>query len=88
MTTRPGAEQFIRNFDSLKHLNSPSGGRNRKWNATTVQLGDLRFLPMMTTDVTLSSTSRKIIIDAKYYRDALRIRDRAAFRLGMGDRIR
>ena len=32
---------------------------------------DLCFLPAMTTDVTLSSPGRKIMIDAKYYRDAL-----------------
>ena len=63
-------EEFIRNFYSLKQSYFAVGRSHPKWNATAEDW-DLRFLPAMTTDVTLSSTSRTIIIDAKYYRDAL-----------------
>lgn len=64
-------EEFIRNFYSLKQSQFIVGRTQPKWNATAPELDDLRFLPTMTTDVTLSSGGRKIIIDAKYYRDAL-----------------
>jgi 5-methylcytosine-specific restriction enzyme subunit McrC len=63
-------EEFIRNFYSMKQSYFTVGRSHPKWNATAEDR-DLLFLPAMTTDVTLSSASRMIIIDAKYYRDAL-----------------
>jgi 5-methylcytosine-specific restriction enzyme subunit McrC len=64
-------EEFIYNFYALKQSRFTVGRTQPKWNATAAKLDDLRFLPSMTTDVTLSSSGRTIIIDAKYYRDAL-----------------
>jgi 5-methylcytosine-specific restriction enzyme subunit McrC len=64
-------EEFIRNFYGLKQSQFTVGRTQPKWSATAAQPSDLRFLPTMTTDVTLSSAGRRIIIDAKYYRDAL-----------------
>jgi 5-methylcytosine-specific restriction enzyme subunit McrC len=64
-------EEFIHNFYTLKQSDFTVGRTHPKWSATAVEPSDLRFLPTMTTDVTLSSAKRKIIIDAKYYRDAL-----------------
>jgi 5-methylcytosine-specific restriction enzyme subunit McrC len=64
-------EQFLRNFYSLKQTEFKVSRTQPKWNATAAKSNDLRFLPTMTTDVTLSSISRTIIIDAKYYKDAL-----------------
>lgn len=64
-------EEFIRNFYGLKQSQFTVGRTQPKWSATAAQPSDLRFLPAMTTDVTLSSAGRRIIIDAKYYRDAL-----------------
>ena len=64
-------EEFIRNFYALKQSEFAVGRTQPKWGATAIEPNDLRFLPTMTTDVTLSSATRKIIIDAKYYRDAL-----------------
>jgi len=64
-------EEFIRNFYTLKQSQFRVGRTQPKWSATAAQPSDLRFLPSMTTDVTLSSVRRTIIIDAKYYKDAL-----------------
>lgn len=64
-------EEFIRNFYSLKQSEFTVGRTQPIWSATAEHQGDLRFLPKMTTDMTLSSSRRTIIIDAKYYRDAM-----------------
>jgi 5-methylcytosine-specific restriction enzyme subunit McrC len=64
-------EEFIRNLYSLKQTEFTVGRSQPRWNATAESPDDLQFLPMMTTDVTLSSATRRIIIDAKYYREAL-----------------
>jgi 5-methylcytosine-specific restriction enzyme subunit McrC len=42
-----------------------------KWNASAVDPEQLNLLPIMRTDVTLQSDNRVIILDAKYYKDAL-----------------
>jgi 5-methylcytosine-specific restriction enzyme subunit McrC len=64
-------EEFVRNFYSLKQMHFLVGRSRPTWNAKAEHPDDLRFLPSMTTDVTLSSPGRTIIIDAKYYRAAL-----------------
>jgi 5-methylcytosine-specific restriction enzyme subunit McrC len=64
-------EEFIRNFYSVKQSYFTVARTRPKWNATAERPDEVRFLPIMTTDVTLSSAARTIIIDAKYYRDAL-----------------
>jgi 5-methylcytosine-specific restriction enzyme subunit McrC len=64
-------EEFIRNFYGLKQSQFTVVRTQPKWSAKAAQPTDLRFLPTMTTDVTLSSAERRIIIDAKYYRNAL-----------------
>src|SRR5207302_1942944 len=63
-------EEFIRNFYTLKQSHFSVGRTQPTWNAAG-KPDDLGFLPTMTTDVTLSSNERTIIIDAKYYKDAL-----------------
>lgn len=64
-------EEFVRNFYDLKQREFRVSRTHPKWVATAEKSEDLRFLPTMTTDVTLTSGHRTIIIDAKYYRDAL-----------------
>ena len=64
-------EEFIRNFYSIKQSQFTVGRTQPRWNAAASKLDDLRFLPSMTTDATLISSGRTLIIDAKYYRDAL-----------------
>jgi 5-methylcytosine-specific restriction enzyme subunit McrC len=65
-------EEFLRNFYKLKqHQFAQVGSVNLSWRAESVGKGDLGLLPEMKTDVTLRSNTRTIIIDAKYYKDAL-----------------
>ena len=64
-------EEFIRNFYDLKQSKFRVARTHPEWAATAAHPTDLQFIPTMTTDVTLSSTEHTIIIDAKYYRDAL-----------------
>jgi 5-methylcytosine-specific restriction enzyme subunit McrC len=64
-------EEFIRNFFSMKQAQFTVSRTQPNWSVTAANLSDLRFLPKMITDVTLTSARRTIIVDAKYYRDAL-----------------
>jgi 5-methylcytosine-specific restriction enzyme subunit McrC len=65
-------EEFVRNFYSLKQTKFMVGRSQPRWNATAISKDDdLTYLPTMMTDITLRSSSRTIIIDTKYYRDAL-----------------
>jgi 5-methylcytosine-specific restriction enzyme subunit McrC len=64
-------EEFIRNFFSLKQSRFTVARTQPKWSASARDARDLELLPKMMTDVTLSSTARRIVIDAKYYREAL-----------------
>jgi 5-methylcytosine-specific restriction enzyme subunit McrC len=41
------------------------------WQAVPVGNSSLDFLPKMKTDVTLTDATRKLVIDAKYYKDAM-----------------
>jgi len=65
-------EEFLRNFYKLKQtVFNNVGSVHLNWNAEPVGDGDLSLLPEMKTDVTLRGESRTIVIDAKYYKDAL-----------------
>ena len=65
-------EEFLRNFYRLKQREFSSVGSNHlKWNAKATDAGDLDLLPVMKTDITLRSSHRVIIMDVKYYKNAL-----------------
>jgi 5-methylcytosine-specific restriction enzyme subunit McrC len=65
-------EEFLRNFYRLKQREFSSVGSNHlKWNAEATDAEDLDLLPVMKTDITLRSSHRVIIMDAKYYKNAL-----------------
>lgn len=65
-------EEFLRNFYRLKqHEFVAVGSSQLKWNAVAMTAENLDLLPVMKTDVTLRSTDRVIIMDAKYYKNAL-----------------
>ena len=54
-----------------------------KWQAVALSGSSLDYLPRMKTDISLTSRSRKIIIDAKYYKEAMvRHYDSDKFRAG------
>lgn len=62
-------ENFVRNFYK-KHLTGYKTSReNIAWDAK----GDgLCYLPIMQTDITLESSDRRILMDTKYYKQALK----------------
>jgi 5-methylcytosine-specific restriction enzyme subunit McrC len=63
-------ESFVRNFYK-EHLNSKGyvvKPEILKWDAQSDDLS-LDFLPEMKTDISITSPSRKIIIDTKYYKE-------------------
>ena len=65
-------EEFLRNFYRLKQRQfSEVGSVHLKWNAEAADAIQLDLLPTMKTDITLRSDSKTIVIDAKYYKDAL-----------------
>lgn len=65
-------EEFLRNFYTLKKQEFHHvGSVHLTWNAEAADATNLDLLPAMRTDISLRSTTRSIIIDAKYYKDAL-----------------
>ena len=65
-------EEFLRNFYVQKQSQFKDVGISYlTWNATAPSQEDLKLLPRMETDVTMRSTDRTLIIDAKYYKSAL-----------------
>lgn len=65
-------ESFIRNFYRLEQNEFTSVRREGiSWCFEEKNIGDKNFLPTMMTDITMESKERKIIIDAKYYRETL-----------------
>jgi 5-methylcytosine-specific restriction enzyme subunit McrC len=66
-------ESFIRNFYKRHRPTMFRGRENIRWSASSDSMADYSLLPIMQTDVTLESTERKIIIDAKYYSNALAV---------------
>ena len=65
-------EEFLRNFYKLKQAEfAEVGSFHLTWDAALTDATNLRLLPDMRTDVTLRSGNRTIVMDAKYYKDAL-----------------
>jgi 5-methylcytosine-specific restriction enzyme subunit McrC len=66
-------ENFVRNFykDQLKSSGYDVKPEIIKWNISEADPFSLDYLPVMKTDISITSTSRKIIIDTKYYKECL-----------------
>jgi 5-methylcytosine-specific restriction enzyme subunit McrC len=67
-------EKFVRNF-ATRHLEGAEvSGMHIDWNAETESPATRDLMPAMKTDVTIEwkGTGRKLIVDCKYYRDALK----------------
>lgn len=62
-------EGFLRGFYKI-HSNYNVHRRYYKWDWESIDNSDLNLLPRMETDIELTSENTKIIIDAKYYRNA------------------
>lgn len=61
-------EEFVRNFYRLEQNDYLVYREDINWDISS---GDAEFLPKMQTDISLEGKNRKIIIDTKYYREAL-----------------
>jgi len=65
-------ENFVRNFYAKEQSVFRVKPELINWIATTENEKDLAYLPLMKTDISLDSPQRKIIIDTKYYLEALK----------------
>ena len=64
-------QDFVRNFYSIEQNDYEVTPLKMRWDAKTQNDDELRLLPTMTTDVHLKNDKRRIIIDTKYYKEAL-----------------
>lgn len=63
-------EKFVRNFYFREQQEFEVSSIQLKWRAAGSQ-DDLAVLPVMQTDVSLKSTERSIILDCKFYKEAM-----------------
>lgn len=64
-------EDFVRNFYRLEQSEFAAGCEIINWQARPLDGTPIELLPEMRTDVSLTSRSRKIVIETKYYFKAL-----------------
>ncbi|MDD5569510.1 MAG: restriction endonuclease [Candidatus Pacebacteria bacterium] len=64
-------EEFVRNFYKLEQDHYKVYREDILWPITASDETSVSFMPKMQTDISLESSDTKIIIDAKYYREAL-----------------
>ena len=64
-------EAFVRNFAARHCIGGHVAQMTIQWQATAAAEDTSALLPWMFTDVTISWPNRKLILDCKYYREAL-----------------
>ncbi|MGX0966091.1 5-methylcytosine-specific restriction enzyme subunit McrC [Bradyrhizobium japonicum] len=64
-------EEFLRNFFQMHRSEYQVRSESWAWDVTDATPGDLAFLPRMITDLTLRQRDHTVIVDAKFYRNAL-----------------
>ncbi len=67
-------ESFVRNFYKIEQSEFKVGREDINWKFAAENDDDMSMLPIMSTDISLLSSSRKIIIDTKFYKEALKAR--------------
>jgi 5-methylcytosine-specific restriction enzyme subunit McrC len=60
-------EAFVRNFLKREQDDYQVSAPKVPWAAEAADAGDLAWLPQMRTDVTLTSSSRRIVVETKFY---------------------
>ncbi len=65
-------EDFVRNFYKIEQSDFKVKRDKIEWKFASESKEDSRMLPIMLTDISLYSSTRKIIIDTKYYKDAFK----------------
>ena len=66
-------QEFIRNFYRREQRTYSVGSRILHWHGVSVDAASDGFLPQMRTDITLTSPRRSIVLETKYYQDALEV---------------
>jgi 5-methylcytosine-specific restriction enzyme subunit McrC len=64
-------EAFVRNFYKIEQSEFTVGRENIAWKGVALDAASEGFLPSMQTDISMTSPSRKIVIECKFYHDAL-----------------
>lgn len=64
-------EEFLRNFYEHEQSEFRVKRDNMYWDAIPLTEGAAAILPGMETDISLTSSERTIVIDAKYYKETL-----------------
>jgi len=64
-------EEFLFKFYQTERPDLIIKKEKINWHASVQNPGDLKYLPQMKTDISISSSEKKVIIDAKYYRKSL-----------------
>ena len=65
-------ESFVRNFYKIEQNKMKVKSERFNWAFETLTEGSSEFLPEMRTDISLMNDNRKIIIDTKFYKEALK----------------
>lgn len=65
-------EKFVRNFFKVEQGKFRVKAESFFWSAVSVNSSNLKLLPSLNTDTSLIDTDRKIIIDTKYVKGALK----------------
>ncbi len=64
-------EDFVRNFFRIELPESKVGREDIYWNAKPLDEYSKQYLPKMITDISIETNDGKVIIDTKYYKEAL-----------------
>ena len=67
-------EAFVKNFYKIEQSYFAVTSEVIKWNFITETETNMNMLPVMLTDISLLSPSRKVIIDTKYYKEAFKVK--------------
>lgn len=66
-------EEFVYNFYSIRQNEFKVKSDTIIWNATPINQSRKEYMPVMKTDISLTSDKRKIVMDTKYYTEALKM---------------
>ncbi len=67
-------QHFVFNFLRREQQDFKVSSPQIRWKDVDAEPEDMAFLPIMQTDIVLTSPSRQVIIDTKFYREALQAR--------------
>jgi 5-methylcytosine-specific restriction enzyme subunit McrC len=66
-------QNFVYNFYRIEQKDFNVSSERFEWSTTDPPTGQVPLLPTMTTDVSLTSANRKIVVECKFSREALQV---------------